>query len=280
LDEAIAEYHTAIRLKPDDPGAHNNLGNALRDQGKLDEAIAEFHTAIRLKPVYAEAHCNLGLVLGQQGRFTEALTELERGHALGSKRANWRYPSGEWVRQARRLVELESRLPEILHGKGRPANTDETLALADLCSGKHLHAVSARFWQEAFQAQPALAEDKKARNRYNAACAAALAGAGQGKDEPKLDEVTKARWRKQALEWLRADLASWTKSVETASPQAKALVIQALQHWKTNPDLSGLRDEPALAKLPADEQKACRAFWSEVDALLKKAKPTSFSSGK
>ena len=40
LDEAIAEYREAIRLKPDDAEAHNNLGIALHDQGKLDEAIA------------------------------------------------------------------------------------------------------------------------------------------------------------------------------------------------------------------------------------------------
>ena len=34
----------------------------------------------------------------------------------------------------------------------------------------------------------------------------------------------------------------------------------------------GEKYEPALAKLPTDEQKACRALWGEVDALLKKAR--------
>ena len=34
--------------------AHHNLGVALKDQGKLDEAIAEYREAIRLKPDYAE----------------------------------------------------------------------------------------------------------------------------------------------------------------------------------------------------------------------------------
>ena len=41
LDEAIAEYREAIRLKPDDAEAHNNLGNDPERQGKLDEAIAD-----------------------------------------------------------------------------------------------------------------------------------------------------------------------------------------------------------------------------------------------
>ena len=60
LDEAIAEYRKAIRLKPDLAEAHHNLGIALASQGKLDEAIAEYRKAIRLKPDVAEAHINLG----------------------------------------------------------------------------------------------------------------------------------------------------------------------------------------------------------------------------
>ena len=50
LEAAVAAGREAIRLKPDDAHAHSNLGNALKDQGKLDEAIAEYRTAIRLKP--------------------------------------------------------------------------------------------------------------------------------------------------------------------------------------------------------------------------------------
>ena len=60
LDEAIAAYREAIRLKPDYAEAHSNLGIALAGQGKLDEAIAEYREAIRLKPDYAAAHNNLG----------------------------------------------------------------------------------------------------------------------------------------------------------------------------------------------------------------------------
>ena len=68
LEEAIAEYREALRLKPDYPEAHANLGNALKDQGKLDEAITECREALRLKPDYAEAHYNLGNALSQPGK--------------------------------------------------------------------------------------------------------------------------------------------------------------------------------------------------------------------
>ncbi len=70
LERAIAAGRAAIRLKPDDAGAHVSLGLALEDQGKIDEAIAEYRAAIRLKPDYAEAHANLGDVLDARGRRT------------------------------------------------------------------------------------------------------------------------------------------------------------------------------------------------------------------
>ena len=40
LAEAVASFEQAVRLKPDFAEAYNNLGNALKDQGKLEEAIA------------------------------------------------------------------------------------------------------------------------------------------------------------------------------------------------------------------------------------------------
>jgi hypothetical protein len=119
--------------------------------------------------------------------------------------------------------------------------------------------------------QPKLAGDMQAQHRYNAAFAAALAGCGQGKDDPPLDEQTKVHWRKPALDWLKADLAHWTKDAESKKPEAKALASKTTQHWKTDPDLAGIRDDAALAKLPEAEQQACRALWADFDALLKTA---------
>jgi hypothetical protein len=53
-------------------------------------------------------------------------------------------------------------------------------------------------------------------------------------------------------------------------------IAQTLQHWKADADLATFREAGALGKLSADEQKACRRLWAEVDALLAKcqtAKP-------
>src|SRR5262249_6029987 len=131
--EAIAACREAIRLKPDLPQAHLNLGNALGAQGKLAEAIAACREAIRLRPDFAEAHCNLGHVLRSRGEYAAALDALRTGHALGSKRPGWPYPSAEWVHEAERLAALADRLPAILRGDDRPKDNAERLAAAQVC---------------------------------------------------------------------------------------------------------------------------------------------------
>ena len=47
--------------------------------------------------------------------------------------------------------------------------------------------------------------------------------------------------------------------------------MQTPESLAEDPDLAGIRDAAALAKLPADEQKAFTQFWADVAALLKKA---------
>jgi hypothetical protein len=170
-----------------------------------------------------------------------------------------------------RQASTVARLPAVLAGEFKPRDALESLAFAELCYEKKLHGTASRLWADALESQPKLAGDMNVQNRYSAACAAALTGGGQGKDEPPLDAKAKARWRKQANDWLKADLAAWSKVLEGGSPQARQAISQTLQHWKVDTDLAGLRDAAAMVKLPDDEQKACRALWAEVDALLAKS---------
>ena len=274
-DEAADEFRAAIRLKPDYAEVHYNLGNTLRDQGKPAEAADEYHAAIRTKPDYAEAHCNLGLILHRSDQYAEAIEELRRGHELGSQRPGWAYPSAEWVRQCERMVELDARLPAILKGDDRPKDFAEGLAFGQICYDKTLHAAAARLWADALAADPQRADDRQAQPRYNAACAAALAAAGKGKDDPPPDEAAKAKLRQQALDWLKAELASWSKFINGGTLQDREMVRKTLAHWTVDTDLAGIRDEPELAKLPEAERKDWQALWLGVDAEFKKAEGNS-----
>jgi tetratricopeptide (TPR) repeat protein len=270
-DEAIACYQKAIALDPNNGSAHYNLGTALKGKGQLDEAIASFRKAIALDPKFAEAHCNLGKALADQGRFAEALAAYQRGHELGAKRPGWRYPSAEWVRWAEVNAALEAKLPALLKGEFQPCDNQERLRLVGVCQAKKLHHAAAGLYADAFAADPKLGDDLKAGHRYNAACCAALAAAGQGEDAAKLDDMAKAKLRGQALGWLKADLTALGKLLDSSPPQARPSLVRTLSHWQKDADLAGLRDAAALARLPADEQKAFAQLWADVAALRKKA---------
>jgi dipeptidyl aminopeptidase/acylaminoacyl peptidase len=147
------------------------------------------------------------------------------------------------------------------------ALTEDRLAFAQMAHLRQRFVLATRLWAEAQESDPLRFEDCHTYHRYNAACSAALAAAWQGRDEPPPDDAERARLRKQALDWLRADLAVWTQQPD------RAAVRRAISHWQQDPDLAGIRDAAALATLPADERAAFTALWADVAALLKKAGP-------
>jgi serine/threonine-protein kinase len=274
VDEAIRQLRAAIALDPKFALAYYNLGIALSAKGQIDDAIREYRAAIETNPGYAEAHCNLGLVLlRQKGQFAEALALLRRGHALGTKQRGWKNPSAQWVLQAERLAALDRRATAVLKGEIKARNPSELLKVCVFClTQKKAPVAAARLYADAFQAEPALADDLQAGDRFTAARAAALAGCGKGRDAADLDEPGRALWRKQALEWLRADLKAWAKRLDGADADGRAEVRTALQRWQRDPDLAGLRDAAALEKLPEVERAAWNGFWKDVSSLLEKTR--------
>jgi serine/threonine protein kinase/tetratricopeptide (TPR) repeat protein len=245
LAGAVAEYREAVRLKPDYFEAHSNLGYTLKEQGKPAEAVAEYREAVRLRPNDSEAHSNLGLALQEQGKSAEALAEFKEASRL--RGVTWvRFPRGEYFMPSAPVVS-----PRI-----------GTRVWLSPLSG-------ARFYADTFAAEPKLADDMQAGTRYEAACAAALAGAGQG-DAAALNEKERARWRKQALDWLRADLQHWTRQADSAAAADRNEARRKLLQWMEEADLAGLRDTSSLVRLREAEWNACLQLWAEVDALLRR----------
>ena len=105
--------------------------------------------------------------------------------------------------------------------------------------------------------------------RYVAACTAILAAGGQGKDEPPLDAMAKAKFRRQALDSLRADLTDWSK----VQPVPRQAIVRILWLWRQDSALAGIRDAKALEKLSPDEREAFAQLWAEVEALFKELTP-------
>jgi hypothetical protein len=84
--------------------------------------------------------------------------------------------------------------------------------------------------------------------------------------------VSRRALRRQALTWLRADLAAWTARLRGAGPQDVREALTSLESWRTDADLAGLREQAELAKLPAAERDACLKLWADVARLIEEAK--------
>jgi serine/threonine-protein kinase len=172
------------------------------------------------------------------------------------------------IRQVEQQIALDGRLPAVLKGDDVPRDTTERLDFAQLCYDQGLHAAAARFWAEALEADPKLGGDRRAGHRYDAACAAALAGCGQGKDADKLDGRQRGRWRRQALDWLQADLDDWRRLLDKEPDKVRSVLVPQMRHWLDDPDFAGVRGQQALAQLPAAERKPWRKLWDDVATTL------------
>jgi tetratricopeptide (TPR) repeat protein len=76
----MEQFAAAIRLDPRNADAHNGLGICLASKGLPAKAVAEFETAVGLRPSFAAAELNWSRCLGALGQAEAAA--LHRQHAL------------------------------------------------------------------------------------------------------------------------------------------------------------------------------------------------------
>jgi tetratricopeptide (TPR) repeat protein len=299
-NEAIACYRQAIALDPKYAMAHSNLGNALKARGQVDEAIACFRKVIELDPKNAQAHNNLGTILcdlkhdhdGAVACFRKAIAldpKLAVAHNNLGNALMGKGQVDEAIACFKQAIALDPRLAiahnNVGHALLRKGQEDEAIAcfrkaialdprftLAHLNLG---HALKSKGkMDEAITCcQKAIALDPKhAGAHYSLACLAALAAADRRGKAVKRDDKERARLRKQTLDSLRAALALFAGQLKTGKRAGRTAVRRALLHWETDTDLSSIRDAAALARLPADEQKAFTQLWASVAAMLKEAR--------
>ena len=75
----------------------------------------------------------------------------------------------------------------------------ELVDFAGLALKRRRPGLALEAFQRAFEREPALARDWSKGHRYDAACAAAIAGMGDGDDAKTLDEVTRSAFRARGI---------------------------------------------------------------------------------
>jgi tetratricopeptide (TPR) repeat protein len=239
-DEAVALCRKAVAADPEDAVAHLGLAWGLRFRGQLEQSLAAFRLSQEL--------------MGKRGSFLNGA------------------PVARWVREAERLREIDRRWPDYVAGKQKPRDRDERRLLTFECVIRKCYLAAVRMHADGLAGDPAWADDPDAEARYDAARFAALVAAGRGTDAAGLDANERGRWRRQAMDWLQAERVRQAQYLESGSSLDRRVVLIRLRWWQQEPDLAAVRDPAAVTDLPAAERAACQKLWSEVAALVGKAR--------
>jgi tetratricopeptide (TPR) repeat protein len=227
-DEEIIKFlDELIALHPKHPGGYHLLGQYYRQMGDHRSALA---TLLKAKPLLTEDY--LARVI-----FNVEVEQLEA-------KARW-----------------EERLPAVLRGEVRPANSAEAAELADYCATfEKRFLLATRFVSDAIKADPKMLDNYLQAAKY--AGWAVQAGAGSGADGAALPAETRAEYRRLALQWLR----------DTIGRQKKENAGGLGFYLGTLRDFASVRDAKELAKLPAEERAAWEKLWDEVKPANQKRK--------
>lgn len=87
LDEAIAEFRTAIELDRGNAFATHNLGAVRAGQGELAAAEVQYRKALAINPDYVQAHFNLARSLLELGNSADAIQHFEVGLGIEPRHA-------------------------------------------------------------------------------------------------------------------------------------------------------------------------------------------------
>ncbi len=130
VDDAMPHLLEAQRLQPQSPEVRVNLGSALNKGGHAKEAETEYRAALELRPESAEAHAGLGLALMAQGRAPEALPQLLESIRLDPNNADAHYNLGNAYGALDRNDEAIAQFSEAVRLKPSDAGAHYNLGTA------------------------------------------------------------------------------------------------------------------------------------------------------
>jgi tetratricopeptide (TPR) repeat protein len=229
-----------VLLRPDSAVFRLQLGDCYAGLGSYAQAADCYRKAIELGHGAIVGYLHLADVHARQNDWDGALAATR-----------------EAIRLQPKNPDAHARQAQLLHAAGKYAEALEELVDV-MCEQPDLAEQPRNQWRYHF--------------RYNAACSALRCAEGLGVEAPP--EAERPEYRKQALEFLTADLAA----ARTLFATNTALVHRYMKHWFEDQDLASVRGPEALSQLPPDECDAWTTLWAEVAALRDQAAPQSATS--
>jgi predicted O-linked N-acetylglucosamine transferase (SPINDLY family) len=129
LTDAIAAYRRALELNPGDAAIHNNLGYVLQVSGIMDEGIGHYRKAINLRPDDYRAHYNLGNALFLTGKSEDAIAAFREAVSLNPRFADVWDHLGTALQRLGQAAEAEACFRRRIEIDPDSADAYHTLAL-------------------------------------------------------------------------------------------------------------------------------------------------------
>lgn len=116
FEQALADYDTALRLKPDNAVVYQQRGLAYFGHGQLHEALTDFNKAIELEPNNATLYHNRGLAYAASDRTEKAMQDFSRSVEISSDQ---KYAL-IWLQLMRLKMGLAPEIKKYLPAKDKP----------------------------------------------------------------------------------------------------------------------------------------------------------------
>jgi tetratricopeptide (TPR) repeat protein len=155
VKDAIQEYTVALGLAPDDPREHYNLGRGLAVVGQPAAAMVQYQEALKLDPDYVDAHNNFGVVLAAAGRLEEAVEQYETVLKLQPDNAEAYYNLGRADYQMNRLPQAIEQYGKALQLNPDGVEIHDNLGSALAQMGRFPEAITS--YEEALRIDPGYA---------------------------------------------------------------------------------------------------------------------------
>jgi tetratricopeptide (TPR) repeat protein len=125
--KAMFHYSKALQINPNYAEAHNHLGFTLALQKDYNDSIYHYNEALRIKPNYTEAHNNLGTVLAHQENFKDAVYHFNKALEINPNYAGAYYNLGKIYANHGKIEKAI-----LLYQKALELNPEMTQALYNL----------------------------------------------------------------------------------------------------------------------------------------------------
>ena len=147
--EAMRHYREALRIRPADADARNNLGLLLAVSGDLEASLAELRRAVEIHPGYARGYYNLGRVLTRRGDPEGAERHFRKALELEPQEAEIHLALGGLLERQGRFAAAGTHFKEAV--RLRPDSADAHVALARWLARQDKKEQAARHYQEALR---------------------------------------------------------------------------------------------------------------------------------